>query len=90
MIEQYTLKNGEIRYRYIAYVGIDPLTGKERRVKKSGFKTQKEARLAESQLLLKVENDGYFNKPDKITFSAVYELWLEHYRNTVKSSTYAR
>lgn len=90
MIEQYSLKNGEIRYRYIAYVGIDPLTGKEGRVKKSGFKTHKEAKLAESQLLLKVENDGYFNKPDKITFSAVYELWLEHYRNTVKSSTYAR
>lgn len=56
MIKQYQLKDGSIRYSYIAYVGIDQLTGKEKRVKKSGFKTQKEARIAESQLLLKTEN----------------------------------
>ncbi|MGT2866411.1 site-specific integrase [Streptococcus fryi] len=90
MIKPYTLKNGETRYYFIAYVGVDPMTGKEKRVKKSGFKTQKEARISESQLLLKVENDGFFTKPDKITFQEVYDLWLIHYKNTVKPSTYAR
>lgn len=89
MIKQYTLKDGATRYLYIAYVGTDPLTGKEKRIKKSGFKTHKEAKLAESQLLLKVEKDGFFNKPDKITFKGVYDLWLVHYKNTVKPSTYA-
>lgn len=90
MIKPYQLKNNETRYYFITYVGIDPLTGKEKRVKKSGFKTHKEAKLAESQLLLKIEKDGYFDKPDKITFQEVYNLWLVHYKNTVKSSTYAR
>ncbi|HEL2005339.1 TPA: site-specific integrase [Streptococcus suis] len=90
MIKQYQLKDGSIRYSYIAYVGIDSLTGKEKRVKKSGFKTQKEARIAESQLLLKVEQEGFFDKPDRITFEEVYKIWLEHYKNTVKASTYAR
>ncbi len=59
MINQYQLKDGSIRYSYIAYVGIDPLTGKEKRVRKRGFKTKKEAKIAESQLLLKVEQDGF-------------------------------
>lgn len=90
MIKPYTLKDGATRYYFIAYVGIDPLTGKEKRVKKRGFKTQKEARLAKSQLLLQVENDGYFAKPDKITFQEVFQLFLVHYKNTVKASTYAR
>ncbi|WP_238138722.1 hypothetical protein [Streptococcus suis] len=27
MIKQYQLKDGSVRYSYIAYVGIDPLTG---------------------------------------------------------------
>ncbi|MBF0818601.1 site-specific integrase [Streptococcus acidominimus] len=90
MIKPYHLKDGAIRYYFITYVGIDPLTGKEKRVKKSGFKTMKEAKLAESQLLIKVEEDGYFSKPDKVTFLEVYQLWLEHYKNTVKASTYAR
>ncbi|HEM5140581.1 TPA: Arm DNA-binding domain-containing protein, partial [Streptococcus suis] len=55
MINQYQLKDGSVRYSYIAYVGIDPPTGKEKRVRKRGFKTKKEAKIAESQLLLKVE-----------------------------------
>ncbi|MGT2829222.1 site-specific integrase [Streptococcus hillyeri] len=90
MIKLYTLKDGTTRYYFIAYVGKDPLTGKDKRVKKKGFKTRNEAKLAESQLLIKVETDGYFNKPEKITFQEVYNLWLEHYKNTVKPSTYAR
>ncbi|MGQ7542497.1 site-specific integrase [Streptococcus suis] len=90
MIKQYQLKDGSVRYSYIAYVGIDPLTGKEKRIRKRGFKTKKEAKIAESQLLLKVEQDGFFDKPDRITFEKVYKIWLEHYKNTVKASTYAR
>lgn len=66
MIKQYQLKDGSVRYSYIAYVGIDPLTGKEKRVRKRGFKTKKEAKIAESQFLLKVGQDGFFDKPDRI------------------------
>ncbi|MFX3718756.1 Arm DNA-binding domain-containing protein, partial [Streptococcus suis] len=51
MFKQYQLKDVSVRYSYIAYVGIHQLTGKEKRVKNSGFKTQKEARIDERQLL---------------------------------------
>ncbi|MGQ7358325.1 Arm DNA-binding domain-containing protein [Streptococcus suis] len=79
MIKQYQLKDCSVRYSYIAYVGIDPLTGKEKRVRKRGFKNKKEAKITKSRLLLKVEQDGFFDKPDRITFSEVYKIWLEHY-----------
>ncbi|HFI0136473.1 TPA: Arm DNA-binding domain-containing protein, partial [Streptococcus suis] len=50
MIKQYQLKDGSVRYSYIAYVGIDPLTGKEKRVKKSGFKTQKHTKISSEEI----------------------------------------
>lgn len=41
MIKKYTTKNGETRYLFQTYLGIDPLTGKERRTTRRGFKNHK-------------------------------------------------
>ncbi|MGT2964760.1 site-specific integrase [Streptococcus acidominimus] len=90
MIKKYTLKDGSVRYMYHAYMGIDERTGKPKKACKRGFKTAKEARLAESQLLLKVKELGLEDSPKRIKFEDVYELWLAHYRNTVKESTFVR
>lgn len=40
--KQYTI-NGETLYRFVAYIGIDPVTGKQKQVRRSGFKTQRDA-----------------------------------------------
>ena len=58
MIKKYTMKNGETRYLFQTYLGVDPLTGKERRTTRRGFKTIKEAKQAERNLLLDVEENG--------------------------------
>ena len=58
MIKKYTTTSGEIRYLFQTYLGVDPLTGKERRTTRRGFRTQKEAKQAERNLLLDIEENG--------------------------------
>lgn len=88
MIKKYTTKNGETRYLFQTYLGIDPLTGKERRTTRRGFKTMKEAKQAERNLLLDVEENGFCSATERQTFEAVAQLWLESYQTTVKPTTY--
>ena len=92
MIKKYTTKNGETRYLFQTYLGIDPVSGKERRTTRRGFKTMKEAKQAERNLLLDVEENGLpSNQSDGFhdpTFEELASLWLENYRTTVKASTF--
>ena len=92
MIKKYTTKNGETRYLFQTYLGIDPLTGKERRTTRRGFKTMKEAKQAERNLLLDVEENGLpSNQSDGFqdpTFEKLASLWLDNYKTTVKPSTF--
>ena len=92
MIKKYTTKNEETRYLFQTYLGIDPLTGKERRTTRRGFKTMKEAKQAERNLLLDVEENGLpSNQSDGFrdpTFEEIAYLWLESYKTTVKASTF--
>ncbi|HEM6363157.1 TPA: site-specific integrase [Streptococcus suis] len=90
MIKKYELKDGTVRYLYHTYLGTDPLTGKRIKACKRGFKTAKEAKLAESQLLLKNEIEGVITTQKKIKFLDVYHQWLQQYKNTVKESTFVR
>ena len=53
-IKGYKLKNRETRCEFPAYLGIDSLTGKQRRTRKCGFKTRKEAELALARIKLDV------------------------------------
>lgn len=92
MIKKYTVKNGETRYLFQTYLGIDPITGKERRTTRRGFKTMKEAKQAERNLLFDVEENGLSsNQSDSFqdpTFEELAQLWLENYKTTVKPSTF--
>lgn len=92
MIKKYTTKNGETRYLFQTYLGIDPVSGKERRTTRRGFKTMKEAKQAERNLLLDVEENGLpSNQSDGFqdpTFEELASLWLENYKTTVKTSTF--
>lgn len=90
MIKKYITKKGETRYLFQTYLGIDPATGKEKRTTRRGFKTIKEAKAAERDLLLDVEENGFSNNEDfqNPTFAEVAELWLDSYKSTVKPTTY--
>ena len=90
MIKKYITKKGETRYLFQTYLGIDPATGKEKRTTRRGFKTIKEAKAVERDLLLDVEENGFSSNKDSQnpTFAEVAELWLESYKSTVKPTTY--
>lgn len=88
MIKEYFLKNGEKRYLFKAYLGIDPITDKQKHTTRRGFKTKKEATLALSRLKLEIDEHG-IKQNKKMTFEDVYKLWLVQHKNTVKPGTYA-
>ena len=50
MIKKYTTANGETRYMLKTYLGVDPLTGKQKRTTRRGFKSKKEAKQASCNL----------------------------------------
>src|SRR5699024_9008924 len=80
------LKNGETRYQFQIYIGIDELTGRQLQTTRRGFKTKKEAMLKKARLELQIAN-GEYKKKTVDTFKEVYKLWLETYKNTVEEST---
>ncbi|MFM0683717.1 site-specific integrase [Streptococcus suis] len=88
MITKYKKKNGETAYKFVAYLGVDPVTGKQVRTTRQGFKTEREAKRAEMKLIEQYENQGAWKKNNATTFHEVAQLWFEQYQNTVKPSTY--
>ncbi|MGA4517223.1 tyrosine-type recombinase/integrase [Solibacillus silvestris] len=88
-IESYSLKDGKKLYRFKFYVGLDPLTGKELRSTRSGFKTKKEAELELARIKLAIKN-GTFQKIQAETYQDIYDLWVKHYENTVEESTFVK
>lgn len=88
-IEKYELKSGEKRYRFQIYVGIDPLTGKEKRTRRSNFKTQKEAKLELARIKLQIEKGTFFKQVAE-TYLDVYNLWVKQYEKTVEESTFVK
>ncbi len=88
-IQSYTLKNKEKRYRFKIYLGVDPLTGKEMSTTKSGFKTKTEAKDEFSELQNKIRK-GTYKKETAESYLEIYNIWVEHYENTVQDSTFLK
>ncbi|TPR38588.1 tyrosine-type recombinase/integrase [Apilactobacillus micheneri] len=88
-IKSYTTKNGDKRYKFQLYAGLNSQTGKPKHLSRSGFKNKKEATLEASRLELEVAQGG-IKQENNIKFSEVYEQWYQAYINTVRESTYAR
>lgn len=88
-IKPYKLKNGDTRYMFKIYLGVNPLTGKEVSTTRRKFKTPKEAHKEFGQLKNDFRN-GTYKKKQTITYKEVYEEWTLTYRKTVKPSTYLK
>lgn len=90
IIQEYKKKDGSKAFGFQVYLGTDPMTGKQKRTRRRGFSSRREALLARSRLMIEIEENG-FKKQNKATFKEVYELWYESaYKNTVKESTRAK
>lgn len=88
-IKSYKLKNGEVRYKFSTYLGVDSLTGKQKRGSKGGFKTKREADLALARIKLAVAN-GTYRQERVETYQEVYDLWVVQYEKTVEESTFVK
>lgn len=84
--EQYEKKDGTKLWRFNTYLGIDLVTGKQKRTTRSGFTTKKAAKLALDRLKVDFHEKG-FRQQKHYTFNEIYEVWLVSYRETVKEST---
>ncbi|ARW20656.1 hypothetical protein S100892_02121 [Pediococcus pentosaceus] len=71
-VQKYLDKNGNTKYMFQLYMGIDPQTGNKKRTRRRGFKTKKEATLALSRLQLELENKSSLPTENNILFSEVY------------------
>lgn len=84
--KQYTLKTGEKRWMFKTYLGLDPKTGKQLETTRRGFKTQKEAKIAEARVQTEFSEDNS-SESKPITFQKAYDQWLVEYEKTVRGST---
>jgi integrase len=85
---EYRNKSNQRRYSFRYDAGADPVTGKRIRVRKSGFKSKKEAELELSRLQIEIEEHG-LHTSNIVTFQDAFNLWFEQYKHTVKESTRA-
>lgn len=77
-------KGGKTYYKFNVYLGKDPLTGKEIRTNRQGFKSKKQAENA----YLKLRTQTPTKPEAKLkTFNDAYEIWLETWQTTVKEQS---
>ncbi|MBY0221774.1 site-specific integrase [Sporosarcina aquimarina] len=88
-IESYTLANEQKRYKFQVYIGVNQLTGKQKRTTRRGFKTIKEAELALARIKLQIAK-GTFQKQHAETYQNLYDLWIIQYEKTVAESTFVK
>lgn len=65
------------------------MTGKPKGTTRNGFKTVKEAKNALNKLKIDVNNGLYQSKVVE-TYEDIYNIWVEHYENTVQDSTFLK
>jgi integrase len=79
-------KNGT--YYFVISAGFNS-DGKRRQIKRTGFKTQKEAK--ERYLIVQNElADEKFIDPSSVTFESFLDKWKKRKRNQIEESTYIR
>lgn len=78
--KSYKLKNGQTRWEYRGYFGIDNKTGNVIRPEKSGFKSKAEAKLHYERTIEQLKNNT-INK-GRIKFDDLYQEFLPFYEST--------
>src|SRR5699024_2179972 len=81
----YIYKRGK-NWAYRAYAGKDPITGKDKQVSKSGFRTKKDAQLAAAIVERKIHKGDYI-EPSELTFDNLSKEWEKHYSVDAKISS---
>ncbi|QCT73960.1 tyrosine-type recombinase/integrase [Macrococcoides canis] len=86
-IKEIVLKNGEKRYQFNVYLGIDKVTGKKKRTTRR-FSKKRDAEIE----LRKLQLQGLENNTQNIhkyTYEDVYLMWIENHRTEIRGTTLA-
>lgn len=87
-IIRYTNKDNETLYRFRFYAGLDELTGKQRYIRRQGFKSEKDAKTELLKIEYLVSTNQYFKDVKSGKFGDVLDEWLALHKETVKPSTW--
>ena len=87
-IIRYTNKDNETLYRFRFYAGLDETTGKQRYIRRQGFKSEKDAKNELLKIEYLVSTNQYFKDVKSGKFGDVLDEWLELHKETVKPSTW--
>lgn len=87
-IIKYTNKDNETLYRFRFYAGLDELTGKQRYIRRQGFKSEKDAKTELLKIEYLVSTNQYFKSVKSGKFGDVLDEWLALHKETVKGSTW--
>ena len=82
-IKKYTLKSGETRYKFQAYLGLNA-NGKPINITRKGFKTYSHALEVYSKL--RADGSQGYVKPKQIKLDDLWNLWFNAYKLQVKQS----
>lgn len=82
-IKTYKNSKGEVKYRFRAYLGKNPITNKIKSAHRTGFDSYEEAKKEYESI--RRQNIQSLSKD--LTFREVYEDWFKLYKTTVKKST---
>lgn len=89
-IKKYTLKNGEVKYKFTIYLGVNPETGGDKSVTRNSFNSLKEAELAIDKLKYEFKQ-GKKPENNRKSFHEVYLEWDKIYKASgIKMSTYSK
>lgn len=89
ILKQYKKSDVTTAWFYKLYMGKDPITGKERRTTRRGFKTKKEACLDLARLQLEIESKGLNNNSVR-TYRELYNLWMSQHILNIRNTTEQR
>ena len=87
-IIKYTNKDNETLYKFRFYAGLDELTGKQRYIRRQGFKSEKDAKTELLKIEYLVSTNQYFKSVKSGEFGDVLDEWLALHKETVKASTW--
>lgn len=87
-IIRYTNKDNETLYKFRFYAGLDELTGKQRYIRRQGFKSEKDAKTELLKIEYLVSTNQYFKDVKSGKFGDVLDEWLALHKETVKPSTW--
>ncbi|RHF35383.1 site-specific integrase [Ligilactobacillus salivarius] len=87
-IIKYTNKDNETLYKFRFYAGLDEITGKQRYIRRQGFKSEKDAKTELLKIEYLVSTNQYFKDVKSGKFGDVLDEWLSLHKETVKGSTW--